>query len=192
MFASSRLGKVVLFRRDNRFLIAPHHHRVFLSLDLRLRIRHRSSDGYVRLTLDRYNRDLLIILLLSLLLFDNHIFMNQPVLARNSNAHLLEPTPFRRRSFRTPNLLEPTTHARFLVRALDVYAPHLRPRFRFARLCVVGGRELLQISKALTVVVVVGTEVAFIFELAWVAFVAYFTVEEADGGGEGVVSLRYR
>jgi hypothetical protein len=39
------------------------------------------------------------------------------------------------------------------------------------------------------VVVVVGAEVTFIVELARVAFVAYFAVEEADGGGEGVVSL---
>ena len=39
---------------------------------------------------------------------------------------------------------------------------------------------------------VVRAEVAFIFELARVAFVTYFAVEEADGGGEGVVSLRRR
>lgn len=37
---------------------------------------------------------------------------------------------------------------------------------------------------------VVGAEVVFIVELAWVAFVADCAVEEADGGGEGVVPLR--
>ena len=36
---------------------------------------------------------------------------------------------------------------------------------------------------------VVGTEVVFVVELPRVAFVADCAVEEADGGGEGVVSL---
>jgi len=40
------------------------------------------------------------------------------------------------------------------------------------------------------VVVVVGTEVVFVVELPWVAFVADCAVEEADGRWEGVVSLR--
>lgn len=38
-------------------------------------------------------------------------------------------------------------------------------------------------------IVVIGAEVVFIVELAGVSFVAYCAVEEAHGGGEGVVSL---
>ena len=40
-------------------------------------------------------------------------------------------------------------------------------------------------------VVVVGAQVVLIVELAWVAFVADCAVEEAHGGGEGVVAGRH-
>jgi hypothetical protein len=48
-------------------------------------------------------------------------------------------------------------------------------------------RDLLHVGKALAVVVVIGAQMVFVVELARVAFVADGAVEEAHGGGEGVV-----
>lgn len=60
---------------------------------------------------------------------------------------------------------------------------------RFASLRVVAGGDLLHVGETLPVVVVVGTEMVLIVELARVAFVAYCAIEEPHGVWDGVIAL---